>query len=101
MTNTTRDTLVNKIRTKALGNSNITPKEVASDLCNKAGRKQVKAIAEGTFLAPATVKRVMDCDENYRPQQDTLDRIFRYFDMQATFTHVRIQSKYRNKPKKG
>lgn len=87
---------VNKKR--ALGNSKRGFKEVASDLLHATGEKPAK-IAAGTFLSAATVARVMDCPDEYRPQSETLERIFRYCNAEATFNEVRIKAEFANKPK--
>ena len=82
----------------AIGNTGRGFKQVASDLLHATGEKPAK-IAEGTFLSANTVARVMDCPEEYRPQSETLERIFRYCNAGATFDHVNIKPKYANKPK--
>lgn len=82
----------------ALGNSNRGFKEVASDLLHATGEKPAK-IAEGCFLSATTVARVMDCPQEYRPQSETLERIFRYCNAEATFNGVEIKPQYQNKPK--
>lgn len=89
--------ILNKAR--ALGNTKRGLKEVASDLINREGRKHLKRIAEGCFLSKQTVARVADADENYRPQADTLERVFRYFNAEIHFEEVMIKGRYQNKPK--
>ena len=92
----------NKILEKAaLGNSKRGLKEVASDLVNQVSRdkKATRMLCEGTFLCKATLDRVRQCDENYRPQADTLERIFRYFNAEVHFTETHIKPRYQNKPK--
>ena len=86
-------------KTQALGNSKRGLKEVASDLCNQFDRKHASKIAEGCFLSKGTVIRVMDCEENYKPQADTLERILRYFNAQIHFTEVVIKPRFRNHEK--
>lgn len=95
----TKQQLKTRLRDKAFGNTGIGDKEVASDYCNSVGKAGMKDMVEGTFLTRKTLERVMDCDENYNPQSETIRRIFIYFGLQAHITSVRIQSKYRNKPK--
>ena len=99
MATKTKTKLLNKIRNKAFGNTGISNKEICSDYCNSVGRQGIKDICAGTFLTRHTVERVMDCDENYRPQDETIRRIMVYFGLQVEVTNVRIQSKYRNQPK--
>lgn len=82
----------------ALGNSDTGFKHVACDLLHASGEKPSK-IAEGTFLSTHTIERVMKCEDNYKPQSDTLERIFKYMNAQVAFNHVNIKAQYRNKPK--
>lgn len=86
-------------RTSALGNSKRGLKEVCSDLCNQFDRRHAKVIAEGTFLCKETVIRVMDCEPEYRPNSDTLERILRFFGAELHFSEVVIKPRYRNKEK--
>ena len=86
-------------KTQALGNSKRGLKEVCSDLCNQFDRKHARVIAEGCFLSKGTVVRVMDCEENYRPQADTLERILRYFNAEIRFSEVVIKPRFRNHEK--
>ena len=93
-------------RARALGNSNRGIKEVCSDLINQMGtdHKTHERIAEGTFLATMTIKRMAtlkDCDtgEPYRPNADTCERILRYFGAEMHFDQVAISTRYQNKPK--
>lgn len=86
-------------RTSALGNSKRGLKEVCSDLCNQFDRKHASKIAEGCFLSRGTVLRVMECDEMYRPQAETLERILRFFNAQVFFSEVAIKPRYRNHEK--
>jgi len=85
-----------------LGNSKRTLKNIASDLCNQIARndrKAIRGLADGTFLCRSTLERVMECEEAYRPQAETLERIFRYFNAEIHFTEVRISGRWQNKPK--
>lgn len=89
-------------RSSALGNSKRTLKNIASDLCNAhaAGdKKAIRELAEGTFLCRSTIERIMDCDEAYRPQAESLERVFRYFNAEIVFNEVRITPRWQNKPK--
>lgn len=100
MASKTKTKITNNVRDKAFGNTGISNKEVCSDYCNQLGRSNIKEIVQGTFLTRHTIQRVMDCDENYRPQDETIRRIMVYFGVEARFFSVRINSKYRNQPKK-
>ena len=95
----TRDLILSRVKSIALGNTRRGFKHVASDLLNELGKDQVKNIALGTFLCAATVERVMDCPEKYRPQSETLERIFKYCNAEVTFNEVAIKAKYQNVPK--
>lgn len=89
-------------RAHALGNSSKGLKNVASDLLNREARgnpKALRRIVDGTFLCRSTLQRVMECEENYRPQAETLERIFRYFNAEIVFNEVQIKSRYQNKEK--
>ena len=86
-------------RAMALGNSKKGLKEVASDLLNREGKRSMQAMMDGTFLSRGTLDRVMDADEYYRPQAETLERIFRYFNAEITFNEVKISGRYQNKAK--
>ena len=89
---------------KVLGNSNYGLGHRASDLLNEAfvgNPKARKKAATEMFLGDSTVTRVMDDggSETYRPQGNTLERIFIYFDQEIEFNTVRIKPRYQNKPK--
>lgn len=86
-------------RASALGNSKRGLKEVASDLINDYGRHRKRELCDGCFLSPATLERVADCDPDYRPQADTLERIIRFFGGEITFNSVVIKPRFRNQPK--
>lgn len=100
MTTKTTKTLKTKLRLKCGGNTGVPRKELASDWCNSVGRAGMKDMVAGMFLTRKTIERVMECDENYRPQDDTIDRVLNYFGLQGEYKQVKMQSKYRNKPKK-
>lgn len=94
-----RKEILRRIKSVALGNTRRGLKEVASDLLNEMGRGALKDMEQGTFLSRPTLERVMDCDENYRPQAETLERIFRYANAAISFHHEEIKPTYANKPK--
>lgn len=90
-------------RRVALGNTRKGLKEVASDLLNEdigKNKKRIKVVAQGCYLSPATVARVMDCEEFYRPAADTLERILRFYNVTlgVEFSEA-IKAAYQNKPK--
>jgi hypothetical protein len=85
----------------ALGNTKKNLAKVASDLLNSLGRNQAGRMAEGCFLAKATVLRMMDegGDDTYSPKADTIERIYRYFGAEVHLKQVRIKPENRNQPK--
>ena len=93
-----RDHILARVTPIALGNSNRKPMHVASDLIN-ASNQHFVTIAAGTFLSAATVKRLAECNEPYRPQGETLDRIMEYFGVQITYSEVEMQSEFMPQPK--
>lgn len=89
-------------RRVALGNSKTGLKDVCSDLLNEDighNRKQIGIVADGCFLSPVTIERVMDCDEFYRPMSDTVERIMRYYNCELSVEQVSIKPRFRNIPK--
>lgn len=101
-----KNAIFDRVKAVALGNTKRGLKEVASDLLNDQGRDKasMKAICEGTFLSRTTVERVMDLadtesGEAYRPQSETLERVFRYCNAEITFNEVSIKPSFRNQPK--
>lgn len=98
--NTERQMILGRIKNVALGNTRRGLKEVASDLVNELGKNAIKDIEQGTYLCRSTIERVMDCDPNYRPQAETLERIFRYCNASIVLQEVTNPNpKYSNKPK--
>ena len=91
--------ILGRVKQVALGNTRRGFKEVASDLLNELGKDQLKDIANGTFLCRSTLERVMDCEDKYRPQSETLERIFKYCNAEVSFKQVKIRAKNQNKPK--
>jgi hypothetical protein len=94
-----KEMILNRVKEVALGNTRVGFKEVASDLLNAQGRDQIKNICQGTFLSRGTVERVMECEPEYRPQSDTLERIFRYCNAEVVFNETTIKAKFQNTPK--
>lgn len=96
-----KNSILNHIAAKkrvALGNTRRGFKEVAADLLGATGLRP-KAIATDCFLSASTVARVMDCEADYRPQAETLERIFRYCNAEVSFAGCEIKPQYQNKPK--
>ena len=99
-----KSAIFDRVRSVALGNTNRGLKEVASDLLNDQGRDQLQNICLGTFLSRSTVERVMELTDTehgdpYRPQSETLERIFRYCNAEVVLHEVKIKPKFRNAPK--
>lgn len=99
-----KSAIFDRVNNVALGNSTRGLKEVASDLLNAQGRGQLNNICKGTFLARTTVERVMELTETeygdpYRPQSETLERIFRYCNAEIVLNEIKIKPKFRNAPK--
>lgn len=87
---------------QALGNSKRGLKELASDLLNEdigQNKKRRQFVSNSCFLNIHTIERVMDCDENYRPMSDTLERILKYYDIRLTAEYEPIKAEFQNKPK--
>lgn len=92
---------------KALGNTKIGLREVASDLVNKysgGDPKQLDELSKMTFLCKQTLERLSsldDCESGvpYRPNCDTIERVLRAFNAEVHFKEVRISPKNQNKPK--
>ena len=98
-----RDEILNRVRTKAGGNSDRGLKEVACDLVNNLGMKDSE-IADLTFLSASTIARVRSNEPSesgapYAPQAFTLERIFRGCGAEISLTPVKISKKFMNKPK--
>ena len=87
-----------KVNERALGNSNRGLLHIASDLLNASDDKW-STIANGTFLSVATLQRVAECVEPYRPQAETLERILRYMGTEVTLSAVKISVEFSNQPK--
>jgi len=101
MSNITKLAVIQGIKRVALGNSSRGLKEVASDLLHEFGNspKARKQLADMTFLAPATIERLLDCEANYKPMADTLERCFKAMNCEVSFAEVAISAQYQNQPK--
>ncbi len=74
-----RRQLCKRVELKAIGNSHRKMKDVAIDLINES-HLDYKTIATGCFLAEATVKNLAE-ETTKNPQCETIERVFRYFQM--------------------
>lgn len=96
-----KNTILSKAR--ALGNSNKGLKDVCSDLLNAYGG-DLKAVTKGTYLCRSTLEHLQNLNDTptgnpYRPQAETLERVLKYFGAEINFSEVKINPRYRNKPK--
>lgn len=95
-----KNLLIGKV--KALGNSNVKLSDLASDLVNKHG--DLKEIADGSFLHISTVKRIASLDptlqgDEYKPNADTVERIFKFFNAEVQIKSVAIKPRFKNQAK--
>lgn len=98
-----KNEILSRVKPRAGGNSNRDFKKVASDLSHALGMKD-KDIADLACISVTTVKRVKSLNptkagQEYRPQSETLEAIFRACGMEMNLTPVKIQKRFRNKPK--
>lgn len=94
-------------RARCLGNSKTDFKTLCSDLIadylvTKKG--SIDALVAGTFLSSNTLERLRTLKESqtgraYRPCDDTLERVFRFFNVEFSCKVVKISAANRNKPK--
>ncbi len=93
-----RSLITKNVEMTAIGNSRRSLKDTAIDFVN-ASNLSPKDVALGSFLAPATVRKLIDGDTK-RPQAETLERIFRFFENELVFKSVRLSAKNLNVAKK-
>ena len=95
--------------TKILGNNSLDYgfKELCSDAINQFGtdKKSMERLADGTGLSTTTLRRMATLTESetgepYHPQDDTMERILRFFQVECSFNIVKLKAKYRNQPKR-
>lgn len=96
--NQIRQSIKANITLTALGNSNRTMRDVAIDLIHASGL-QYKDIANDCYLCTATIKNLA-LGKTLNPQSETIERIFRNFELQLTMKDIRLQEKFANKAKK-
>ncbi|MEY8194734.1 MAG: hypothetical protein RPR28_07765 [Cycloclasticus sp.] len=98
-----KEELLSRIKTKAGGNSRRGMKEVASDLINNMGLKDLE-IAKLAYLSVSTVARMRELTPaksgcEYRPMSETIERIIRASGAEIALTPVEIKKSFQNKPK--
>jgi len=81
----------------AIGNSERKLKDVAIDLINASGMDH-GVIADGCFLCSSTITRLID-GETISPQSETIERIYRYFDLTLTLDGTPIKREFLNRKK--
>ncbi len=97
--------IADRAERQALGNTNVSLVDVASDICHELKDKtSVNHICNTTYLSRATVIRLLDKSETehgqpYRPNADTVERVFTAAGYGLVFDPVVIKSRFLNKPK--
>ena len=86
-----------RINLHMLGNSNRGLKELAMDLLHDS-KDDIDKIAAGTYLNKKTIINLKDGVTNY-PRYDTIERIFKYFELDLAASQVAVKSRYQNKAK--
>lgn len=86
-----------KVKLTAIGNSKRKIQDIAVDLIN-ASEMPWGEIATGTFLSIGTIKNLAT-GKTTRPQAETVERIFRFFNFQIDLSSVAIKAGFANKPK--
>lgn len=85
------------VNLSALGNSNRSMRDLAVDLINQS-KLDHEEIATGCFLCKQTISNLAD-DITRHPQDQTLERIFRFFNFKVSLVEEKIKAQYANKPK--
>ena len=86
-----------KVKLQAVGNSKRKLRDVAVDLVNASGMGWAE-IAAGCYLSKATIGNLAK-DKTKNPQSETIERVFRFFDMRVMLSGENIKGKYLNQPK--
>ena len=86
-----------RVNLSAIGNSNRSMKDIAIDLIHESKMPYSK-IAEGAFLCDATIKNLAEEETRY-PRYDTIERVFRFFNMKMSLEGEPIKAKFLNKAK--
>jgi hypothetical protein len=89
-----RRQLNRRVELKAIGNSNRKMKDVAIDLINES-HLDYETIAAGCFLSETTIKRLA-LEITINPQSETIERIFRYFQMTVNLKGEIIKPQFIN-----
>lgn len=96
-----RNEIMNRVKKVALGNSDRGLKHLAADLLNEYGRtdKAISELSDMTFLCQHTIRRIQECNENYSPRLDTIERCLKAMNCEITAQEVEIEAQYQNRPK--
>lgn len=86
-----------KVKLAAIGNSDRKLKDVAQDLVNASGMSFAE-VAHGCFLCTSTVKKLARGSTS-NPQSETIERVFRFFNMRVDLSGEPIKEKYANRKK--
>lgn len=86
-----------KVKLAAIGNSDRKLKDVAQDLVNASGMSFAE-VANGCFLCISTVKKLAR-GATRNPQSETIERVFRFFNMRVDLSGEPIKEKYANRKK--
>ena len=86
-----------RVNMKLLGNSERGLKEFAMDLLNNSNT-DINIIADGTYLNKNTLIKLKEGITNY-PRYDTLERVFKYFEIDLAAKQVIVKPRYANKAK--
>lgn len=86
-----------RVNLSAGGNSERKMKNVAIDLINESSLDH-SIIADGCFLCTQTITNLAD-ETTVNPQSETIERIFKFFEMSVNLKGVAVKTKYLNQPK--
>ena len=86
-----------RVNLTAGGNSERKMKNVAIDLINESNLDH-SIIADGCFLCTQTVTNLAE-ETTVNPQSETIERIFKFFEMSVNLKGVAVKTKYLNQPK--
>lgn len=92
-----RRRLTSSVELIAIGNSNRGMKDIAIDLINQSDL-DYETIADRCFLSKSTIKNLAT-EKTRRPQAETIERIFRCFDLRMKLNGEVIRGRYLNKAK--
>ena len=86
-----------RVNMKMLGNSNRSMKDFAIDLLNNSGQ-DIETIAAGTCLHKTTIRNLKN-EITQHPRYDTIERVYKHFEIDLQAKQVYTAPRFRNKPK--